>query len=92
MEAVRSVRHFRGHRDRITDMAIAQDARWLLSASLDGTVRVWDVPSARCLQVKRLGLEPSPLFFRAAWLPCVGIIGKQQHCIFVYDGGTGKLA
>ena len=54
IEAVRSVRRFRGHKDRITDLAIAQDARWLLSASLDGTVRVWDVPSARCLQVPGL--------------------------------------
>ena len=51
VEALRRVRTFAGHADRITDMHIAQDARWLLSASLDGTLRVWDVPSARCLQV-----------------------------------------
>lgn len=50
-EAVRLVRCFRGHTDRITDMALASDARWLLSSSLDGTVRVWDVPAANCLQV-----------------------------------------
>ena len=51
IEAVRSVRSFRGHMDRVTDLRMSADARWLLSSSLDGTLRVWDVPSARCLQV-----------------------------------------
>ena len=51
IETVRSVRQFRGHTDRITDLRMSADARWLLSSSLDGTLRVWDVPSARCLQV-----------------------------------------
>ncbi len=51
IEAMRSVRQFRGHTDRITDLRMSADARWLLSSSLDGTLRVWDVPSARCLQV-----------------------------------------
>lgn len=52
IEAVRSVRQFKGHMDRITDLRMSADARWLLSSSLDGTLRVWDVPSARCLQVR----------------------------------------
>lgn len=50
VEAVRSVRQFKGHTDRITDLHMSADARWLLSASLDGTVRAWDVPSSMCLQ------------------------------------------
>ncbi len=51
-EAARLVRRFRGHTDRITDLALAADARWLLSASLDGSLRVWDVPAAVCLQAR----------------------------------------
>lgn len=51
MEAGRLVRQFRGHEDRITDLDASADGKWLLSASLDGTVRVWDIPSARVLQV-----------------------------------------
>ena len=38
-------------RDRITALQISSDCRWLLSASMDGTLRVWDIPTARCLQV-----------------------------------------
>jgi WD40 repeat protein len=55
VEALRGVRTFRGHGDRITDLGIAADGRWLLSASLDGSLRVWDVPSARCLQARAVG-------------------------------------
>ncbi len=45
------VRRFKGHKDRVTGVVISQDARWLLSSSMDGTVRVWDIPAACCLQV-----------------------------------------
>jgi hypothetical protein len=44
VEARRLVRRFRGHADRISDLQLSSDCRWLLSASLDNTVRVWDVP------------------------------------------------
>ena len=49
------VRTFRGHRDRPTAVIVSGDARWVISASLDGTLRVWDVPSASCLQALDLG-------------------------------------
>lgn len=51
VEAPRLVRRFRGHGDRVTGLALAADSRWLMSSSMDGTLRVWDVPSAQCLQV-----------------------------------------
>jgi U3 small nucleolar RNA-associated protein 21 len=39
------VRHYVGHWSRITDLCFSPDARWIVSASLDSTVRVWDLPS-----------------------------------------------
>lgn len=51
VEAMRMVRRFKGHKDRVTGVVISQDARWLLSSSMDGTVCVWDIPAASCLQV-----------------------------------------
>ena len=51
------MRQFRGHTDRITDLHMSADARWLLSASLDGTVRAWDVPSSMCLQASSAALH-----------------------------------
>ena len=44
LEARRVVRRFAGHLDRITDLQFSDDCRWLLSSSMDGTLRVWDVP------------------------------------------------
>ena len=51
VEAMRQVRQFKGHKDRITELVVSQDAKWLLSSSMDGTVRIWDIPAAACLQV-----------------------------------------
>ena len=45
------MRHFSGHQDRVTDLVLSKDGRWLLSSSLDGTLRVWDIPAGRILQV-----------------------------------------
>eukprot|EP00798_Chlamydomonas_sp_ICE-L_P015273 gene15273-21355_t len=58
IEAGRLVRRFKGHKDRITAIQISSDSRWLLSASMDSTIRVWDIPAAQCLQVMRLGSAP----------------------------------
>lgn len=38
-----------GHSRQVTDMAFTPDGRRLLSSSLDATVRVWDIPTGRCL-------------------------------------------
>lgn len=40
------VRKFVGHKGPITDACFSPDSRWLLTASRDCTVKVWDIPSA----------------------------------------------
>lgn len=54
VEAGALVRRFSGHRDRITCLRVSSDGRWLLSSSMDSTLRVWDVPAAMCLQVLQM--------------------------------------
>ncbi|KAJ3122567.1 hypothetical protein HK098_002746 [Nowakowskiella sp. JEL0407] len=46
IESKKVVREFWGHQGRITDITFTPDGRWLVSSSLDGTVRTWDIPSA----------------------------------------------
>ena len=43
----RLARRFDGHRDPVTAVLFTEDARWLLSAAVDGTVRVWDMAAGR---------------------------------------------
>ncbi|XP_062535768.1 WD repeat-containing protein 36 [Armigeres subalbatus] len=40
------VRKFVGHKGSITDACFSPDSRWLLTASRDCSVKVWDIPSA----------------------------------------------
>jgi len=44
--ARRVVRRFDAcHADQITDFCFSSDSRWIVTSSLDSTVKVWDVPS-----------------------------------------------
>ncbi|XVE98879.1 hypothetical protein REPUB_Repub03eG0147200 [Reevesia pubescens] len=45
--ALRMVRKFEGHTDCITDLCFCEDGKWLLSSSMDGSLRIWDVVLAR---------------------------------------------
>lgn len=38
-----------GHSNRITAMDFSSDGRWIISASLDSTIRTWDLPTGGCI-------------------------------------------
>ena len=76
----RRVRIFRGHTGRITDMCMTPDGRWLISSSTDSTVRVWDIPTARCVDwfsfedaVTSMSLSPSGEFLATTHVEQNGI-------------------
>ncbi|KAG8505660.1 WD repeat-containing protein 36, partial [Galemys pyrenaicus] len=45
IETRKIVREFSGHHGQINDMAFSPDGRWLVSASMDCSIRTWDLPS-----------------------------------------------
>ncbi|CUM66220.1 uncharacterized protein PRCAT00003880001 [Priceomyces carsonii] len=45
----RVVRVFYGHTNRVTSMDFSPDGRWIVSVSLDGTLRTWDLPTGGCI-------------------------------------------
>lgn len=51
MDARNMIRTFPDHCSEITDMDMSADARWLLVASLDKCVRVWDLPKGKLVDL-----------------------------------------
>lgn len=45
----RIVRQLIGHSNRITALDFSPNGRWLVSASLDSTIRTWDLPTGGCI-------------------------------------------
>jgi U3 small nucleolar RNA-associated protein 21 len=40
------VRKFKNvHQNQLTDLTFSNDSRWMITASLDKTLKVWDVPT-----------------------------------------------
>ncbi|OLL22595.1 U3 small nucleolar RNA-associated protein 21 [Neolecta irregularis DAH-3] len=48
-ETFKCVRELWGHQNRITDFTFSSDGRWLISASLDSTIRTWDLPTGHLI-------------------------------------------
>lgn len=74
------VRQFEGHTNRITDAAFSADGRWLVSAAMDSTIRVWDMPQGRCIDwfavkkpVTSLSISPTRDFLATTHVEDVGI-------------------
>ncbi|GAV59734.1 WD40 domain-containing protein/Utp21 domain-containing protein [Cephalotus follicularis] len=59
--ALRLVRKFEGHIDRVTDLCFSEDGKWLLSSSMDGTLRIWDVILARQIDAIRVDVSVTAL-------------------------------
>lgn len=48
------VRELWGHTNRITSFDFSPDGRWIISASLDATIRTWDLPTGGCIDVVKV--------------------------------------
>ena len=82
------VRKFTGHTNRVSDISFSSDGRWLISAAMDSTVRVWDLPQGRCIDcfgvqkpVTSLSFSPTGNFLATTHVDEVGIFlwaNKQQ--------------
>ena len=84
----RVVRTLKGHKARVTDMTFSGDGRWLVTASVDASVRVWDLPTARCVEwlrfrepVTSLSLAPSGEFLATTHVDRLGVYlwANQAH-------------
>ncbi|KAF9932543.1 hypothetical protein BGZ75_004042 [Mortierella antarctica] len=80
LENRRVVREFWGHSNRITDMTFSPDGHWLVSASLDATIRTWDLPTGHMVDIFRcesiatsVSFSPTGDYLATAHVDNVGI-------------------
>ncbi|EDV23009.1 uncharacterized protein TRIADDRAFT_27735 [Trichoplax adhaerens] len=63
IDMMRIIRSFSGHENCITDLALSFDSRWLTTSSVDGSIRTWDIPSARLIDTFQLESPVTSLCF-----------------------------
>jgi formylglycine-generating enzyme required for sulfatase activity/WD40 repeat protein len=54
-DAITRVRRLAGHTSKITDIVVLRDGRRCLTASHDGTVRLWKIPTSKLLRTFTFG-------------------------------------
>lgn len=82
-------RRFAGHTHRITDVNFSNDARWLFSSSADASLRVWDLPTGKCVDwikfhkpVTGLAVSPTGEFLATTHVGNVGIFLWANRAFF----------
>ncbi|XP_073818920.1 WD repeat-containing protein 36 [Musca autumnalis] len=83
------IRKFEGHSAKINDVTFSPDSRWLISASMDATIKVWDIPSSYMIdhfRVERpcvsLTMSPTGDFLATAHVNNLGIYLWANKMLF----------
>lgn len=61
METRKTIREFWGPQDSINDICFSNDGRWIIAASNDKTIRVWDLPTSHLIDAIRLSMPCTAL-------------------------------
>lgn len=85
------IRKFSGHTARITDVTFSPDSRWLITASMDCSVKIWDIPSSYMVDHFRfvtpcISMSMSPIgdFLATAHVNNLGIFTWANKSLFAH--------
>ncbi|KAK7997032.1 hypothetical protein PG989_005072 [Apiospora arundinis] len=65
VETKQTIREFWGCEGKINDFTFSNDGRWIVAASQDGLIRVWDLPTSHLIDAIRLEKPCTALAFSA---------------------------
>ncbi|KAK3056111.1 hypothetical protein LTS18_011724, partial [Coniosporium uncinatum] len=63
METKKLVRELWGCKGKVSDFAFSNDGRWLVAASADNIIRVWDLPTGHLIDAMKLQSQCNALAF-----------------------------
>lgn len=83
------IRTFEGHTFSVNSVSWSPDSRFVLSGSLDNTLRVWDVASGRCLRTLR-GHKDNVT--AVAWSPdgLYALSGSSDNTVRLWEVSSGR--
>lgn len=83
------IRKFVGHLAKLNDLTFSPDSRYIISASMDATIKVWDIPSSYMIDHFRveqpctsLTMSPNGNFLATAHANCLGIYLWANKMLF----------
>lgn len=89
IETRKVVREFWGCVGQINDFAFSNDGRWIIAASMDSAIRVWDLPTGHLIDIFRapgtctaLAMSPTGEFLATAHADAVGINLWSNRSLF----------
>ncbi|KAL8567228.1 hypothetical protein ACOMHN_046638 [Nucella lapillus] len=91
LDTLRVVRVFKGHTNAITDMSFSGDGRWLISSSMDCTVRTWSLVHGRLIDcfgvespVTTLSMSPTGDFLATSHLGDLGVYLWANQTLYTF--------
>lgn len=75
------LRSLEGHTGSITSVVISSNNKCVVTGSFDKTVRIWDMPTGKCLKILQ---EPKPI-------KSVAISSNNQLIVTIFFNGTAKI-
>ncbi|KAJ6262891.1 U3 small nucleolar RNA-associated protein [Drechslerella dactyloides] len=91
METRKVVRELWGCGGRISDLCFSNDSRWLIAASMDSAIRVWDLPTGHLIDgfktqsvVNSISFSPDGNFLATASIDSVGVGIYTNKTVFTH--------
>ncbi|PPR95970.1 hypothetical protein GOBAR_AA24702 [Gossypium barbadense] len=75
---------YRGHEGAVLSISVEPSGQWIASGSKDGTVRIWEVETGRCLRVWEIG-EAVQL---VAWNPLPELPVLAASVVYAFHANT----